>query len=47
MAQLLPALVAACVGIPAGLLLYQLAGGHLSEAHATALVAARRDPRGR
>ena len=31
-AQLLPALVAACVGIPAGLLLYQLAGGHLSEA---------------
>jgi putative ABC transport system permease protein len=31
-AQLLPGLVAACVGIPAGLLLYQLAGGHLSEA---------------
>lgn len=31
-AQLLPGLVAACVGIPAGLLLYQLAGGHLGEA---------------
>jgi putative ABC transport system permease protein len=31
-AQLLPALVAACLGIPAGLGLYQLAGGHLSEA---------------
>jgi putative ABC transport system permease protein len=31
-AQLLPALAAACIGIPAGLLLYQLAGGHLSEA---------------
>ncbi len=31
-AQLLPGLAAACVGIPAGLLLYQLAGGHLSEA---------------
>lgn len=31
-AQLLPALVAAVVGIPAGLLLYQLAGGHLDEA---------------
>jgi putative ABC transport system permease protein len=31
-AQLLPALVAACLGIPCGLLLYQLAGGHLSEA---------------
>jgi putative ABC transport system permease protein len=31
-AQLLPGLVAACVGIPAGLLLYQLAGGHLKEA---------------
>jgi putative ABC transport system permease protein len=31
-AQLFPGLVAACVGIPAGLLLYQLAGGHLSEA---------------
>lgn len=31
-AQLLPALVAACVGIPAGLALYQLAGGHLREA---------------
>jgi putative ABC transport system permease protein len=31
-AQLLPSLVAACVGIPAGLLLYQLAGGQLSEA---------------
>ncbi len=31
-AQLLPALVAASAGIPAGLLLYQLAGGHLSEA---------------
>lgn len=31
-AQLLPSLVAACVGIPAGLVLFQLAGGHLSEA---------------
>jgi hypothetical protein len=31
-AQLLPGLVAACVGIPAGLLLYQLAGGQPSEA---------------
>jgi putative ABC transport system permease protein len=31
-AQLLPALVAACLGIPAGLLLFQLAGGHLNEA---------------
>jgi putative ABC transport system permease protein len=31
-AQLLPALVAACLGIPAGLLLYRLAGGHLTEA---------------
>jgi putative ABC transport system permease protein len=31
-AQLLPALVAACLGIPAGLLLYQLAGGHVNEA---------------
>jgi len=31
-AQLLPGLAAACVGIPAGLLLYELAGGHLSEA---------------
>ena len=31
-AQLLPGLVAACVGIPAGLLLYELAGGHLAEA---------------
>jgi putative ABC transport system permease protein len=31
-AQLLPGLIAACVGIPAGLLLYQLAGGHVTEA---------------
>lgn len=31
-AQLLPGLVAACVGIPAGLALYQLAGGNLSDA---------------
>jgi putative ABC transport system permease protein len=31
-AQLLPGLGAACLGIPAGLLLYQAAGGHLSEA---------------
>lgn len=31
-AQLLPGLAAACVGIPAGLLLYQLAGGNLSDA---------------
>jgi putative ABC transport system permease protein len=31
-AQLFPGLVAAVVGIPAGLLLYQLAGGDLSEA---------------
>jgi ABC-type lipoprotein release transport system permease subunit len=31
-AQLIPAFAAACVGIPAGLLLYELAGGHLNEA---------------
>ena len=31
-AQLLPGLAAACLGIPAGLLLYELSGGHLSEA---------------
>ena len=31
-AQLLAALPAACLGIPAGLLLYEAAGGHLSEA---------------
>ena len=31
-AQLLPSLGAACLGIPAGLGLYALAGGHLSEA---------------
>jgi putative ABC transport system permease protein len=31
-AQLLPGLVAACAGIPAGLLLYEIAGGHLKEA---------------
>ena len=31
-AQLLPGLAAACLGIPAGLLLYQLAGGDLSTA---------------
>jgi putative ABC transport system permease protein len=31
-AQLLPALAAAAAGIPAGLLLYELAGGHLTEA---------------
>ena len=31
-AQLLPSLAAACLGIPAGLGLYELAGGHLSEA---------------
>jgi putative ABC transport system permease protein len=31
-AQLLPALGAACIGIPAGLILYALAGGSLSEA---------------
>jgi putative ABC transport system permease protein len=31
-AQLFPALVAACLGIPIGLLLYQVAGGSLSEA---------------
>ena len=30
--QLLPALLAACVGIPLGLALYQFAGGHVSEA---------------
>jgi putative ABC transport system permease protein len=30
-AQLLPGLVAACMGIPIGLLLYQLAGGRLNE----------------
>ncbi|MEO8968844.1 MAG: FtsX-like permease family protein [Solirubrobacteraceae bacterium] len=32
-AQLLPGLAAAFMGIPVGLLLYQLAGGNLSEAH--------------
>jgi putative ABC transport system permease protein len=31
-AQLIPALVAACTGIPGGLLLYLLSGGHLAEA---------------
>lgn len=31
-AQLIPGLLAACLGIPAGLALYQLAGGHLQEA---------------
>lgn len=31
-AQLLPGLAAACLGIPAGLLLYKLAGGSLTEA---------------
>jgi putative ABC transport system permease protein len=31
-AQLLPGFAAACIGIPAGLLLYELAGGHLNEA---------------
>ena len=31
-AQLIPALVAAFLGIPVGLALYQLAGGHLQEA---------------
>lgn len=31
-AQLLPSLAAACLGIPAGLGLFELAGGHLSEA---------------
>jgi putative ABC transport system permease protein len=31
-AQLLPGLVAACAGIPAGLLLYEIAGGHLTDA---------------
>jgi putative ABC transport system permease protein len=31
--QLLPGLFAACIGIPAGLALYQLAGGHLAEDH--------------
>ena len=31
-AQLLPGLAAACIGLPAGLLLYQLAGGDLSTA---------------
>ena len=30
--QLLPGLLAACLGIPLGLALYQLAGGHVSEA---------------
>jgi putative ABC transport system permease protein len=31
-AQLIPGLLAACLGIPAGLALYQAAGGHLQEA---------------
>lgn len=31
-AQLIPGLIGACLGIPAGLALYQLAGGHLQEA---------------
>jgi putative ABC transport system permease protein len=31
-AQLLPGLAAACVGIPAGLMLYELAGGNLNDA---------------
>ena len=31
-AQLIPGLLAACLGIPAGLALYQAAGGHLQDA---------------
>jgi putative ABC transport system permease protein len=31
-AQLIPGLIAACLGIPVGLGLYQAAGGHLQEA---------------
>ena len=30
--QLMPGLFASCLGIPLGLALYQLAGGHVSEA---------------
>lgn len=37
-AQLIPALGAACIGIPAGLLLYQAAGGKLSEAQPPVLL---------
>jgi putative ABC transport system permease protein len=32
-AQLLPGFVAACVGIPLGLAMYQLAGGHVADAN--------------
>jgi putative ABC transport system permease protein len=37
-AQLVPALVAACIGIPAGLGLYQLAGGSVATADPSILV---------
>jgi putative ABC transport system permease protein len=36
--QLLPGLIAACIGIPAGLGLYQLAGGQLANANPSILV---------
>ena len=37
-AQLPPALIAACIGIPAGLALYQLAGGQLANANPSILL---------
>ena len=36
--QLLPALIAACIGIPAGLALYELAGGQLANANPSILL---------
>jgi putative ABC transport system permease protein len=36
--QLLPALIAACIGIPAGLAVYQLAGGQLANANPSILL---------
>jgi putative ABC transport system permease protein len=37
-AQLLPSLVAACIAIPAGLSLFQLAGGHVAQAKPSILL---------
>jgi putative ABC transport system permease protein len=37
-AQLVPALVAACIGIPAGLGLYELAGGNVADANPSILL---------
>jgi putative ABC transport system permease protein len=37
-AQLVPGLIAACIGIPAGLALYEIAGGHVAKANPPALL---------